>query len=106
MKKNAVGPLGILGLHRQERAIDGLEKRFKLCQDDLKQLVSDHQEQLRESDSESECLKSQVLVDCRSARREMLENWDLEQETCISKYKLQVEEKRNQLSRLSILYRR
>ena len=55
------------------RAIDGLEKRFKLCQDDLKQLVSDHQEQLRESDSESECLKNQVLVDCRSARREMLE---------------------------------
>ena len=106
MKKNAVGPLGILGLHRQERAIDGLEKRFKLCQDDLKQLVSDHQEQLRESDSESEYLKNQVLVDCRSARREMLENWDLEQETCISKYELQVEEKRNQLSRLSILYRR
>ena len=106
MKKNAVGPLGILGLHRQERAIDGLEKRFKLCQDDLKQLVSDHREQLRESDSESECLKNQVLVDCRSARREMLENWDLEQETCISKYELQVEEKRNQLSRLSILYRR
>ena len=65
MKKNAVGPLGILGLHRQERAIDGLEKRFKLCQDDLKQLVSDHQEQLRESDSESEYLKNQVLVDCR-----------------------------------------
>ena len=103
-EKNAVGPLGILGLHRQREGSDGLEKRFKLCQDDLKQLVSDHQEQLRESDGESEWLLEPGVsrLSFSTAKCWRIGIWS-RRHAFLSMVQSGEE---NQLSRLSILYRR
>lgn len=106
MKTNALKPVGILGPRRQRQILDGLQKRFSKCQQDLSQLASTHRQEMEESEEALRTSREEVLRDCRQRRRDMLEEWDLKQETCISEYETQVAKGRDQLSRLAVLYRR
>lgn len=106
MKKNALRHVGILEPQRQRNVLDGLQERFKLSQSELKQLAANHQQEVEASEKELKRSRDQVVEDCRRRRRDMLEDWDGQQETCISEYETHVAKQRDQLSRLSVLFRR
>jgi S-DNA-T family DNA segregation ATPase FtsK/SpoIIIE len=106
MKKSAVRPVGVLGPHRQRQVLDGLKKRLMICQQELRDLEKNHQLELSANEEELGGLRESVVSECRSRRREVLHDWDLQQEAFLSGYENQVVEQRNHLSRLSILYRR
>ena len=106
MKKNAVGPVGILSPYRQQKLIDGFNDRVRVCRSELEQLAQSQQEEQKESDAAAERSRSQVVDDCRQRRRDLLDDWDRQQEECISDYEIQVSEQQNQISRLSVLFRR
>jgi F0F1-type ATP synthase membrane subunit b/b' len=106
MKKSAVRPVGVLGPHRQRQVLDGLKKRLMICQQELRDLEKNHHLEVRASEEELGFLRESVVSECRSRRREVLQDWDSQQEAFLSSYEKRVIEQRNHLSRLSILYRR
>lgn len=106
MKKTAVKPVGILSSRRQRQLIDGLGSRFEICGGKLDQLANSHRAEVRHKDADLEEIRSQQIDKCRQQRRSLLEGWDQKQEEIIANYETQTVEKRTQLSRLSVRYRR
>lgn len=106
MKKNAVGPAGILAPNRQQRLIDGFNSRFGLCRSELEKVSLKQQAEQEEAAAQAEQSRAQVVTSCRKRRRDLLDDWDRQQEDCISDYEIQIADQQNQLSRLSVLFRR
>ncbi len=106
MKDTTVGPAGLFDPRRQQRLLDGLAHRIASSLKQRDELSLLH---ARRRDEEEHLLandRAGALADCRDTRREMLDDWDLAEETLTHTYEKSAVEHRMELNRVAVVFRR
>ena len=106
MKDSSVGPVGLLDPRRQHRVLDGLDERCRSCSRLQQQLSRSHAEQRAEEEKIFSTRRAEETEQCRRQRFEMLTEWDQAEEDLISGYESDAIRVRNDLKRLSAVFRR
>tara|TARA_R110002049_G_scaffold4601_5_gene32402 strand:+ start:566730 stop:570806 length:4077 start_codon:yes stop_codon:yes gene_type:complete len=106
MRDSSVGPVGILDPRRQRRVLDGLDQRCQACSAEQEILSQTHASQRAEEEKEYAARRAAEMEACRRQRTDMLMKWDVAEEQLISQYEADAIKNRDDLKRLSVVYRR
>ena len=106
MKDSAVGPVGLLDPRRQERILDGLDRRCQVCLRQQESLSLSHAQERADDEKQISTRRAAEMEACRRRRTSMLTEWDAAEERLISDYEASAIETRDEQRRLAVVYRR
>ncbi|QDT13616.1 FtsK/SpoIIIE domain-containing protein [Planctomycetes bacterium K23_9] len=106
MKDSAVDPPGLFDPRRQIRLLSGLAQRCRSSAEKQRELMQRHS---AEKDQEEQSLASsrgEQTDECRRQRRQMLDEWDATEEKLTATYEANAIKTRQQVNRLSAIFRK
>lgn len=106
MKDSSVRPAVLFDTRRQQRLLDGLAHRLQHCADEQGRLSQEHELQRTEDERRFGDRRAAQMADCRDQRRRMLSEWDDAEEQLTGHYERTVVQKRMELNRLAVVFRR
>ncbi len=106
MKDSSVGPAGLFDISRGRRLLFSLATRSHWWAERQSLLVQEHRTQQTDDDVRLDAKRSEVALHCRQLRRETLSQWDDVEENLTCQYEMAAVKVRQDLSRLTAIYRR
>ena len=106
MKDSSVAPAGLFSPDRQRALLDALVARFRTCQAERHQLITQHAKQRDEEEHQLLSDRSDVTAECRRQRYTTLSQWDASEEKVFAAYEEDTLRLRNDINRLASLYRK
>ncbi|MGB7343713.1 MAG: FtsK/SpoIIIE domain-containing protein [Pirellulaceae bacterium] len=106
MKDSSVDPPGLFDPRRQKRLLSGLAQRCRSSAEQQLGLLQRHHAEKNKEEQSLASSRSEQTDECRRQRREMLQDWDAAEEKLTSTYEATAIKTRQQISRLSAIYRK